>query len=526
MSSGSLYQQNEQGPKVANSLKILKKSAHGKTLNSLKTEESEGFAEDANLRSSARPPFITSPSNLQQSPHLKPPMNYYFSGQQTKLGNLARTQSMSSINYNTAGQPSTSIISPAIFNKSQIEQGNQASNQIFQGQPQNRAQIMKSSMAQSQITTVNKEISYETQAVKMTNYVQVPVYEAQYMEVKEETLFVGINVELLRLKLLIQEKDLELEVFRAKAAEGPHESKPVVVQILEGSGEDSSDLKIKNQQLVLEINMLKQEIELYKEKMKDMNDRFSGLNEKLNEKDGLLEHERERAKKAGAPKGPPVGGLVEGPIIDSGLLKELEEKIGALENELLGKDKLIEELMIQKSQVVQEVNDLQQKLKLSEQQKQNIFKGQQSLLDELNQLKNLSELSKKLQDEKKNLLISLDEKNQALEGMELVKKKSLDLEKQNHDLINENDSLKKQIAGILKELESKKGRFDQLEKELQTSRNKLKESEGNISQLIQEKETSEDEKKSLLAKISNLTIEFEGKIKGILIEKEGLAKRK
>ena len=85
---------------------------------------------------------------------------------------------------------------------------------------------MQLQQGQTQIA-VNKEITYENKATKTTSYVQVPVYEAQYMEVQEDTVLVGIDCELVKLRLLLKEKDVELEVLRAKAGETQKEYKPM-----------------------------------------------------------------------------------------------------------------------------------------------------------------------------------------------------------------------------------------------------------------------------------------------------------
>lgn len=554
MSSRSFANAQEQDPKVATSLRLTKKQASGaKPAISVRTDESESEVIETSL---IRPLSNTHSSLPKSQPLLLSPQQrqYYNKGQESNLGMRSHA-----LHSPSQAHLSQAIISPAVASKTQLGGIVQSSNQQFLGHSHTKSDIMRGVMAQShtiglgqdishervlgqsqitglakdasyqrtivqnqiagaqtQITGVSKEITYETQAVKTTNFVQVPVYEAQYVDVKEETVLVGVDAELLRLRLLLQEKNLELEVYRAKAAEAPKESKPMFMQLLEGAKDngDSEELRLTNMKLEIEIKALREQIEDLQQKLKLMG-------EELDEKQGLLDHEKEKAKKAGVPKAPEFTG------VDPRLVKELEARINSLEEELREKSRFIEELRIQNSEGERSRHELIEKLKLTEQQKDNLVKGQKAFLDELEQLRPLKNLLDGLKAEKARVSADLELKDKELKEVEeRARRRVGELERVNQQLISENEELKGRVERMGKELEGKRVSGEQFEKEINGLRSRVKELENTVSQFLREKDNWEQEKKDLSSKLSSLTIEFEAKLKGITIEKEGLLRKR
>ena len=547
MSSRSFANNQEQDPKVATSLRLTKKQASGtKPGITVRTEESEYEVIDTGL---GRPLSNTHSSLQKTQPLLLSPQQrqYYKQGQESNFG-------MRSYGLNSASQAqmSKAIISPAVASKAQLGGIVQASNQQLLGHSHSKSEIMRGVMAQSQtiernmgqsyitglakdvnyqrsmvqseitgaqqtqITGVSKEITYETQAVKTTNFVQVPVYEAQYVDVKEETVLVGMDAELLRLRLLLQEKDLELEVYRAKAAFVPKEPKQMFMQLLEGAkdGGDSEELRLKNMQLEIEIKALREQIEEYKQK-------FKLIGEELDEKQGLLDHEKEKAKKAGVPKAPEITG------VDPRLVKELQARINSLEEELMEKSRFIEELRIQNSEGERGRHELIEKLKLTEQQKENLVKGQKVFLDELEQLRPLRNLMDGLKAENARVSADLQLKDKELKEVEeRTRRRVGELERGNQLLVRENEELKGRVERIGKELEGKRVSCEQFEKEINGLRSRVKELENTITQFLREKDIWEQEKKDFSSKLNSLTLEFDAKLKGFEIEREGLLRKR
>lgn len=555
MSSRSFANPLEQDLKVATSLRLTKKQASGaKPAISVRTEESEYEVIETGL---VRPLSNTHSSLPKSQPLLLSPQQkqYYKQGQERNFG-------MRSYALHSPSQAhiSNAIISPAVASKAQLGGIVQSSNQQLLSHSHSKSEIMRGVMAQShtigvgqdfsqeralgqshimglakdmpyqrtlvqnqitgaqqtQITGVSKEITYETQAVKTTNFVQVPVYEAQYVDVKEETVLVGMDAELLRLKLLLQEKDLELEVYRAKAAEAPKEPKPMFMQLLEGArdGGDSDELRLKNMQLEIEIKALREQIEEFKQK-------FKLIGEELDEKQGLLDHEKEKAKKAGVPKAPEITG------VDPRLVKELEARINSLEEELMEKSRFIEQLRIQNSEGERGRHELIEKLKLTEQQKDNLVKGQKVFLDELEQLRPLRNLIDGLKADKARVSADLQSKDKELKEVEeRARRRVGELERGNQQLARENEELKGRVERIAKDLEGKRVSCEQFEKEINGLRSRVKELESTITQFLREKDNWEQEKKDFSSKLNSLTLEFEAKLKAVEIEREGLLRKR
>ena len=315
-------------PKVANSLRLTKKSEKVRSLQTEETKELPEVSYQVNVSQRILP---TTSSQFFQSSLNNPQYNQSQSssyllqrGSQPAAHLLQRSNSTSQVQ----GQTNTGISQLSrVTSGSRLMEGSRLGRiQLQQTQPG----YMQLQQGQTQIA-VNKEITYENKATKTTSYVQVPVYEAQYMEVQEDTVLVGIDCELVKLRLLLKEKDVELEVLRAKAGETQKEYKPMQNFNLNISEEDM-DFKTKNEKLIIENRMFRQEIELKKSQIEELEGRLNFFQKKMAEN----EEKHERAKKGGAHKEP-----IETPTspgIDPNLLRECAEKIEFLKKELLGKD--------------------------------------------------------------------------------------------------------------------------------------------------------------------------------------------